>query len=444
MHRFVRDNFEPLSSTESFDVSEWLDNSNYPLSRRKALLSIHEQHRVNPAADWEVELVKCFVKMESYPSYKHARAIYSRSDIYKTIVGPVFAKIERALFARSEFIKKCPVQLRPEYILHQVGGGAGQHGRVFVATDYTAYESHFTPEIMDSCENIFYRHMVAFNPVASAIIEKHIRVARSYNECVFKCARARILAGRMSGEMNTSLGNSFTNLMVALYSARESRLVDFKIVVEGDDSLGSFCKRNDYDVLNYERVIRELGFNLKIEVHSKLSHASFCGLVFCEDTLLNLPNPLRHLMTTGWIHGKYCHSKSKKLLELLKGKAMSLMASARGCPVLQSFALYILRCTQGSHFIIDCYWARQFVLSSNLSPVEVSMGSRLVVSEVYGIPIDVQFHLERYFDSLSVIAPISDEILLSYYGDDNFHAYSNYVRSDIEGKYPTFLLPNQL
>lgn len=441
---FVRNTFTPFGPGETFSVSEWLGSSNYPLSRRVDLERTYRKHCENPLPNWEVELVKCFVKMESYPSYKHARAIYSRSDTYKCLVGPVFAKIERVLFSGKSFIKKCPVQDRPSFILESLGRDGLHTGRGYLATDYTAYESHFTADIMDSCENIFYKHMVQNHPEASAVIDRHIRVARAYNNCFFKCARARILAGRMSGEMNTSLGNSFTNLMVALYAAHKAGLVDFRVVVEGDDSLASYIKSSSGEAREYEKIIRELGFNLKIETHEKLSTASFCGLVFCEETKLNLPNPKKHLNTTGWISGKYCRSKEKKLLELLKGKAMSLMASARGCPILQSFALYLLRCTEGSHFRIDCYWARQFVLNANIQPSEVTLGSRMVVENVYGIDIATQLYIEDHFDSLNVLCPIDDPIVMSLYDEDNHHCFDNYVREDVCGKYPTFLLPNQL
>jgi len=44
------------------------------------------------------------------------RLIFSRDDHYKTVVGPMFKRIEKELFKLPHFIKNVPVEQRSEYI----------------------------------------------------------------------------------------------------------------------------------------------------------------------------------------------------------------------------------------------------------------------------------------------------------------------------------------
>jgi hypothetical protein len=88
-----------------------------------------------------------FVKDEGYDSFKHARGINSRTDEFKVRVGPIFKLIEKEVFKLPCFIKKVPLDRRAEYILDMMGETGP-----FLVSDYTAFESLFTRDIMSRVE----------------------------------------------------------------------------------------------------------------------------------------------------------------------------------------------------------------------------------------------------------------------------------------------------
>lgn len=107
-------NLTPLPPESDLSVEHWLEQTNYPDWRKKQLKAIHE--KITNPYDEKLFKVKSFIKDETYPSYKHARGINSRTDEFKTLVGPVIKLIEKEVFKLHWFIKKIPVRERPSYI----------------------------------------------------------------------------------------------------------------------------------------------------------------------------------------------------------------------------------------------------------------------------------------------------------------------------------------
>lgn len=93
VRKYVRKNFAPLEATSDTSVEYWLRNSNYPEWRKKELLDCYNSHS-GPLLDSETHC-SSFPKDEEYAEYKHTRGINSRSDYFKTLVGPIFVLIEK-------------------------------------------------------------------------------------------------------------------------------------------------------------------------------------------------------------------------------------------------------------------------------------------------------------------------------------------------------------
>jgi hypothetical protein len=151
-----------------------------------------------------------FVKSEFYELFKHFRMINARCDTFKASVGPVFKVIEHEIFKNPAFIKKIPVMERPEYICNRILKGGG----LYMETDYSSFESLFTPQLMRSCEMIMYKYMsrdLLGGTTWFSLVERTITGTNAISNKYFK---AWVEGKRMSGEMNTSLGNGFSNLMI--------------------------------------------------------------------------------------------------------------------------------------------------------------------------------------------------------------------------------------
>lgn len=438
---WVRRNLIPLDADVDLGLEKWLESTLYPLARKQQLRAAHIRVESDPSrSDRKWTQVQCFGKHECYPTYKHGRVIYARADEFKTIVGPLFRMIEDRVYAHPSFIKHVPVFSRAEYVLKLLKS----EGATYIATDYTAYESHFTKRLMEDCEFILYDWMVRDTLEGRNVLDYYKRTVTGMNHCVFRnLMYAQMPAGRMSGEMTTSLGNGFTNLMLFLFMCKHFGLRNSAVVVEGDDALGRLFLGPGHTVAQIQQYYTLMGMNVKLELHRELNMASFCGLVFDEINLVNVPDPIKAILNFGWIDGRYKGSSSRTLAELLRGKAMSLMCMAQGCPVLQSLAMYGLRVTQG-RYRIDDYWLRQQINKSRdrMTPIHIAEATRLVMEKKYKITVHDQLLLEKYFDSLTSLVPLVDELLLPFLKDDQCHYFQHFVLHSQE-QHPVLALPDQ-
>lgn len=485
--RWIRDNVVPLDAGYIFDPAVWIEQTSYPGARKRKLREVLDDINCRPEHDrWAPPsvMVKCFVKDESYATYKHVRGIYARVDEFKIRVGEFFTQLESQLYKHPQFIKHVPVSDRARYVFERLHS----EGSTYIATDYTAFEAHFTRELFEDCEFQLYRYFGCQNAVARDVAEYYCKVAGGINDCRFKRLRVRIPACRMSGEMCTSLGNGFTNLMVFLFLAEVFRFDGADCVVEGDDCLarigrsefeacgarhanpgaseidckfaGTTCPtailrragisvRNDGDGVGRVYPLIDImgsfytamGFNIKLEVHDSIGRASFCSMVFDPSSFVVVPAPMKKILNIGWAHRKFDLASTKTKRELLRGKAMSLMAESRGAPVLQELALALLRLTKGYHFMIPDSWESQKLKDASMEPIAVPFDARVVMEESFGVTVPEQVALEAYFRQLTSIGPLRHPILIDHSNADQLHYAEHYVR-EYDGHHPSFELPS--
>lgn len=437
-------NLVPLAPDTDLSVETWLSKTNYPEWRRKDLL---EQWRAcRDIYDPKFESCSCFQKRETYPAYKHARAINARHDVFKCRFGPIAKAIEEVVYTHPSFIKHVPVRDRPEYIKNMLY----RDGAKYYATDYTSFEAQFTKDIMSSVEMKLYSYMCQHLP-QSHEMELIGEVLTGRNVCKFKNFVVEVDATRMSGEMVTSLGNGFSNLMFMLFMCKWKGCTGVSGVVEGDDGLfaitGSAPTKEDFSAL---------GLNIKMETHHSLSTASFCGIIFDDVDMANVTSPLDELVNFGWTCGRYERSKQSKLKSLLRCKALSLAYQYPGCPILQSLAQYGLRVTR-SHDIRKVLAGRSFnqwerdQLVSMLKDERgvpfkpVGMRTRLLVEERYGIPVSVQLSIEQSLDAMTELQVLDFPILSSICPRDWSHYWDTYCRpmspKSVDLEYPGSLAP---
>lgn len=407
-----------IDPDESFDFDTWIDNAPYTESRRQELRDV--KNRINLKNEILAD-VTAFIKREPYESPKHVRGIYSRSDEFKCEVGPFFKVFGDLLFKLEYFIKKIPVNDRPKHILEKLEG----FQKLF-CTDFSQYESTFVRELL-LIERYVYLFSLQKHPQKTKItslIDKLMAV----NVIKFKKFTCRVQAKRMSGEMNTSCGNGLMNLLITMFVLVEAgnKIEDIMGQFEGDDGIVK-CT-----VLPTEQQYRDLGANIKIEIPKSINTASFCGNVFDPIALHNVTNPCEASVRFGWTDTKYVNAGPETMLQLLKSKSLSMLHGYPGCPILRSLALYGLRVTKSVKFDL------KFNLTHSLSSYEyeqalemnkyyetvkdddpnsvynvvIHENTRMLVDEMYGIPVEIQLQIEEYLDSLDTLQPL--ELNLPY------------------------------
>jgi len=451
--RWCKRNLTPLSPYSDCSFETWILNAPYPQKRKDQLRKIYEEqccsdpyynvYFLKKKNGYKDTGVKCFIKDETYDEYKHSRGIYSREDVFKIMVAPIIKLIENEIYTtlysdndyNSYFIKKVPVSERPAKIMELYTSDA-----FYAATDFTSFEGHFKNQIMKSIECVMYEYMIQYLPQAGFFRDTFIRSMLGLNYCNFYYFVLKIEATRMSGEMNTSLGNGFSNLIIMLFICDERGLKPPRGFVEGDDGIFRFLNKNNVPTISD---YAELGFTIKIEWHKDLATASFCGIVFNEEDLHNITDPISTLLGFGWTTRRYSRSKPKKLKELLKAKSFSLLYSYPGCPILRSLAEYGLRVTQDSYFLFNDQntYERERTQSMieyitrnpSFSKITIGMQTRILVAEKYGIPVEVQILYENYLDSLTTIQTLDCDLLLPFIHRDVLDYSIRYV-DDVDFK----------
>ncbi len=346
-------------------------------------------------------MINSFPKDECYSEYKYTRLINARHDWFKCKSGPIFKLIEQQLFALPWFIKKIPVAERPQFIKEVLEGCS-----FAIATDYTSFEALFTREMMEDCEMQLYRYMIKDLPQRREI-EGWLEVLLNKNTCKFKNFRVYLDATRMSGEMCTSLGNSFANLMFMLFIAYENGNSEVRGAVEGDDGIFAMAGKPP-SAEHFEA----LGLKIKLEVHPDVTTASFCGQVFDPEDCVNVTNPLKMLISMGWTSARYAGVRDSKMKGLLRSKALSVAYQYPGCPILGHAARAYLRLTSGActKWVEDQmdWWQREkLAMQKGEVPwKEPPKNTRLLVEKLYGISLQDQFQIESYLDGLMTLGPL--------------------------------------
>jgi hypothetical protein len=429
--------FKPLAPDTEFDVDDWLNNSSYNQKRRTRLKMLHDEFSAY-SFNLPRKYLRCkgFIKDENYPEYKNPRTINSRSDVFKAIVGKYFHKIDKGVFSEENvdnydpkvgihFVKHIPVNDRPAYIIEKCGLLGP-----YIATDYSSFESSFDPKFMLACEMVVYDHMLSLCPDHDRVMRLLRNAMCGYNQCYFKWFRSRVYGRRMSGEMCTSSGNGVTNMLLMRFMA--FRLGScIQGVVEGDDGLFSVTS----GPLPSTQDLADLGFDVKLVSHNALNEASFCGLIFDLDERCNIMDPVKVVSRTPWSLRRYVLSKPSTLGSLLRCKAFSLMALYAGCPVIQEYAMYILRCTRNLDIrrIVSRlgWWERE--LWRQVKPVDeayrvVGWKTRSLMERIYGITIERQLEMESYFRNQRFIKPVPYDLFAGLIPLTYELNYTNFTR----------------
>lgn len=380
----------PAVTVGSFE--DWLAQTGYNDARKAELRKANDALKGGRPSRKEASKLQTFGKTQAYPKYAHCRIINARNDKVKAFFGPRFKAIEHFVYDLPAFIKHTPTADRPAKIASLV-----KAGRRYFLTDYTAFESHFIAEVMDSCECVLYRHCLKNDPHVEFMCSVLTGVNRLSTRSRVRC---RLQARRMSGEMCTSLGNGFTNYMLTLFLAQRAGGT-VEGFVEGDDGIfASSCNLT-------AEMYAELGFTIKIaEVENPCTAVprfvtpgrygcnvgAFCG-VMCTEAGEVVRDPRVFASKFGWT-SSFLNAGSTIMAELARAHALSALAEAPQCPIVGALARRVLADTVGhkARFVDDGYHkpAKEAVFP----PLAPAAGTRELFARLFGVSIPEQLEAE--------------------------------------------------
>jgi hypothetical protein len=412
-----------------FGFLPWTRLTHYPAWRVAELQACRDRFPAVITRRWLREYVKCkcFIKAKPFPCFKNGRGIASRTDMIKAWIGPVIKQVELNVYKCPFFVKHVPVPDRPKYIYKHVYSP----GAKYMSTDYSCFEASFKAEIMHTCEFVLLKYALSDCPLQLKYIKWFEQICTGKNKMVYRDGTFTVMGKRMSGEMTTSLANGWTNFCLATFVIRRRNI---RMVIEGDDGLIAIY---DSDEITAQKFL-DLGFIIKIEVHKRIEEASFCGLVFDVDDMMNVVDPIQKLVEFGWYQTTSLFQKPKRLNEVLVAKAYSLLYEYPGCPVVREIAAYVFRVRRPGEFDFDHYlnrrdlsiWDRDRFLKVRdalgsedrvklMLARPISMKSRMLMERVFKIPVSVQFEIEKYLKSLKRLQVLDMPFIVPYLSVDS-------------------------
>jgi len=450
--RFMRKWFphDQFSCDEEFDFYEWIEQTRYPQYRKMELIEVYKKLIAKGYSNNQA-FCKSFIKFESYTEFKHFRGIYSRTDEYKVQVGPMFTKISERVFNKNWFIKKIPVDKRAEWLYEKF-----RNMNNIYCTDFSSFEAMFVAPLMRAVEFRIYNYFLKHNKYHDFFM-KRLDVMYKLNKIMFREFMIEIKAKRMSGEMNTSLGNGLTNLILSHFIIENKGGTIYESAFEGDDGIisASFLPTSeDYKLL---------GASIKIEIPNSLSEASFCGQVFAEEAKDVVCDPLEVLASFGFCGQRYAKSKRSVLDKLLCAKSLSYLYQYPGCPIIKSLAVMGLRLTKHidwndalmMHYnsCVNTWERDQAKILHNevnrrkndmweLINKPIHFSTRILVQNKYNILIQQQYKFEEYINAINHLQPLEFPEFLMLYNKDQRKYYDDYCVECVDRRDVSFKIPS--
>lgn len=409
--------FEPLPHDYDLSVQTWLAKTTYTTKDKEGFIKELDEKGYLEKVD---RACKCFVKAETYAEFKYPRPIKSRTDRFKAYMGPAFQGINEQLFSRTEyFIKKIPVNERASFLKECLGLAAEIN-----CTDFSSFEAHFLDCIMYAIEFPLYFWLTKDLPIATDFREELMTLAK-VNICKFIDFVVDCMS-RASGEMNTSSGNGWVNLVLFLYVSLCKGSIKSLGKFEGDDGITtndpttSAPTSQDY---------QDLGWVCKLIKVTKFEEASFCGIVADIDDLVNVCDIKAYLGDFGWTRQQYLNANEVTIKALIRAKGYSAIYQYPGCPIIDALGHYALRVTdydevhrkmlkmyRKGHLADSRYKNQKFevifgtLINKRPSRIISPINTRLLVERIFQIPLNRQYEIERYLDDLNTIQPLEIDL----------------------------------
>lgn len=391
--------------------------SQFPVSKKikylQAYLEATDSGHLLPAGQLDFRH-KAHPKNESYVAGNKAqRAILAGNYQAAVVMGPICDIIGNVFFSTEYTSKKIAETDRPRLAMGRFTGKV-------ILNDMSAFEGSITADIKNLVEQKVFKH---FFPKYADYIDQYVKSDISVR---VDRVSATIPNCRCSGDPQTSLGNSLTNLasiIAAVLYMRDTTnqpkqgadeiLASLRAWVEGDDSLVDLgCVTSEPSIpASYTRAFELMGFATKMELKDFVGDAGYCSMFFNREGIL-IPSVAQTLIDFPWNHHPNNNIPYGQLLSL---KARSIGACSPGAPILS--ALYNRYATRNLCISIpfNAYEAEEYSRQGfsvtpgrgtdmvvtgqgRVEPMAVAAMSRLLFEQKYGVTPTEQIQIEAIIE----------------------------------------------
>jgi hypothetical protein len=349
--------------------------------------------------------LRCFIKPEKHFGPTIGRVISPRNPRYNIRVAQYLKPLEKSIYhaldkyCHNPTVLKCANQTqRAQAIQHHIS----LHGDwVAVGLDASRFDQHVSKDILE-VEHSVYLHVYGWDVRLKRLLDFQLT-----NYCTMQCVDGKLSwvssGGRMSGDMNTAMGNVLLSVLM-LIELRNELGNSMTFINDGDDCVCFMNRRHLQPFLTrVKSFYLERGFTMKVEAPvSELEHIEFCqskpvdlgdgyrmvripGKVLRQDSLVISMDPSCDYRK--WLYGVgYCG-----------------LAITSGCPVLQDYYQSLMRNgtphrVDTSKYVVGSGHARRAADEGRPSIASViSDSSRLSFWKAFGMDATLQREVEQVF-----------------------------------------------
>lgn len=352
--------------------------------------------------------LKFFLKAEKWrhapgTSLKTPRAIQYRGPRYNLLFGKFICPIEEAIYGemtQSHSIMQVHTSktLTPNQRAEQVSDLWHRFKRpMALCLDHSRFDAHVSPFVLRE-EHRAYKALCS-DPLFDWLLRMQINNKGTTTFGI----KYSLKGSRMSGDMNTALGNTLINAIALLAITRG---LNVEILAEGDDGL-VFGERGDLEALlqTIDRRALDMGFELKVKPAYCLAQIDYCsgGVIETRTGYKHVREWPKPLDTDSWsprfVTGEGAVDKAYTT-------AYCYAQLYRGLPVYQTWARYMLSHTPRG--LLDPKFNRELWEQAHLvlqreggskTFPEIDMTARSSFAEWSGVLPSEQLELEQWLES---------------------------------------------
>lgn len=365
--------------------------------------------------------IKFFVKVERFnPLAKvdpDPRAIQFRGPRYAVLLASYLQPIEHQLYTASyasrgvvptrNIAKGLNSVDRAKLLLRKL---SYFNRPAVLSLDASRFDKHVSVELLRVEHSVY----LACNPAREFMTLLSWQLKnRGYSNMGLKY----VLRGRrMSGDMNTAVGNCVLMVIMLIAYADHLKLSKWDCLDDGDDCC-LIVEREDVDRITSSVFDLFLNFGMEMKIDG-ISY-SMPEVVFCRSNPIEFaPGRWKFVRHYADVLSKACTGvrqwdSDKYRLRVLKSIGLCELILNLGIPVLQSFALAILRNVDvrecnlalapvGLNLRAKLELKTIGVPLEDLRPQVVSMCARESFEQAFGVPIQEQIRMERRLDRIAL------------------------------------------
>jgi len=377
-------------------------------ARRQLYLRARESLKNKPFHNGDAR-IQSFVKAEkTNPHDKEnpdPRMIQARSPRYNLVIAKYLRSVEHQVYnymmnGRRAVAKGQNQWQRADNIRQKMDSF---NNPVCFSIDASRFDQHVGYDVLKA-EHEFYQ---SFYPDSAEL--KYILKMQLNNKCRTKNGvKYKVRGGRMSGDINTALGNVVLAVAMIIASMSRLKISNYDIYDDGDDML-VFVEEEDYSRISLALpdIFLLFGQELKIENVARDPQ----DITFCKSKMVY--NGTNWVMMRDWrkvLSQSTSGTKWWNLPDMVRpmmgmvGCCESVLC--QGVPILSRYAKALVRMSRGEIAHINCcdssLMMRYRYEVGNETPVylesEVSSAARLSFERTFGVDVWQQLAIEAILD----------------------------------------------